>query len=175
MNTTFHKSRFLLTGLSVALVVSLIFFVYTRFGKGDVLVRQDDVAQSSVPQRTDDSGFVTLSIGSAVVHAEIARTTEQRVRGLSGRGSLGDDEGMLFVFPVPDTYGIWMPDMHFPIDIIWLDEAMQVVDIKENATPESYPETFRPRRPASYVLEVSSGYTKENGIYIGTQGTTVRE
>ncbi len=169
MYTHVHRSHFLLLTLSVALTVGLVLLVYSRVGNQTEIQKQDGSSPINVSKTPNDFGFVTLSIGSATVRAEIAETTEQRVRGLSGRVQLGKDEGMLFVFSVPGTYAIWMPDMNFPIDIIWLDENMNVVDIKEHATPESYPEKFKPNKPASYVLEVSSGYVKEKGIQVGTK------
>jgi len=76
---------------------------------------------------------------------------------------------MLFIFPKSDKQSFWMPDMRFAIDIIWLDEYMKVVHIKESATPESYPEKFTTSVPAKYVLEVPAGFSKEKGIVVGDQ------
>jgi len=57
-----------------------------------------------------------------VVTAEIAKTEEERARGLMFRDRLGENEGMLFIFEEPDFYSFWMKNMKFPIDIIWLSE-----------------------------------------------------
>ncbi len=45
---------------------------------------------------------------------------QSRSRGLSGKKSLAEDEGMLFVFELAGKYGFWMPDMRFDIDIVWI-------------------------------------------------------
>jgi uncharacterized membrane protein (UPF0127 family) len=112
-----------------------------------------------------------LTIGTATVVLEIADTPEALHRGLSGRNSLAEDHGLLFVFPTPDRYGFWMPDMHFAIDIIWLDDKLRVVYIKNDATPDTYPEVFKPDTPARYVLEVPAGYAASHGIVVGTQAS----
>lgn len=64
---------------------------------------------------------------------------------------------MLFVFDRPDRYGFWMRDMHFAIDIVWIDNNWRIVDITHELTPESYPNTFAPSAPALYALEVPAG------------------
>lgn len=111
--------------------------------------------------------ILNLTIGGAEVITEVANTPELRQKGLSGRLALPEGSGMLFVFSEPSIEGFWMPDMHFSIDIIWLDQAFTVVHSKENATPESYPEVFAPPVPASYVLEVPTGFVRKFGIKNG--------
>ena len=64
---------------------------------------------------------------------------------------------MLFVFPDNDQHGIWMKDMKFPIDIIWISENYNIVHVKKDATPESYPTVFKNSKPARYVLELPAG------------------
>jgi len=64
---------------------------------------------------------------------------------------------MLFVFENPGIHGIWMKDMKFPIDIIWLDKDMSVISKELNVSPDTYPQVFYPSREAYYVLEVKAG------------------
>ena len=75
----------------------------------------------------------------------------------------------MFVFDQLDFHGIWMKDMKFPIDIIWLDDTQQVVTIKTYISPDSYPEVFRPTQESLYVLEVPAGFVKTAEIKIGDQ------
>jgi uncharacterized membrane protein (UPF0127 family) len=101
------------------------------------------------------------------VPVEIVSTEEKMTRGLSGRPSLVPGQGMLFAFTGEDTYGIWMKDMNFAIDILWIDAKGAVVDMQPRATPDSYPLIFKPRRPALYVLEVEAGFIDQHGVRIG--------
>lgn len=88
---------------------------------------------------------------------EVVDTEAGREKGLSERDALPQGEGMLFVFPEDDDWPIWMLQMRFPIDIIWLDANKTIVGIKENATPGSYPEAFRADAQSRYVIELNAG------------------
>lgn len=99
----------------------------------------------------------TLEIGGKTIIIELADTPAERERGLSGKESLPEGHGLLFIFDKPDLYGFWMKEMNFPIDVVWLDESMVVVDIEKNVTPDSFPHIFYPPRPVKYVLETNVG------------------
>lgn len=87
--------------------------------------------------------------------------------GLAKYDYLPINQGMLFVFQEDDYHGIWMKNMKFPIDIIWLDEDFSVVDIIDNVRPESYPKVFYPKDLARHVLELNAGRVEELEIIIG--------
>lgn len=110
---------------------------------------------------------VTIVFKNVVVKASIADTEDLREKGLSGRVTLPDGEGMWFVYQKNGLYSYWMPEMHFPIDIVWFDENLHVVYLQENATPESYPHVFTPNVLSRYVLEVPGGFVQKNGIVLG--------
>ena len=110
-------------------------------------------------------------IGETVIKIEIADSKKDRIAGLSNKPYLEDDNGLFFVFDKSDFHGIWMKDMNFPIDIIWLDSSLQIVDFKENARPYSYPETFKPNKKALYVLEVPRNFISRNYLKKGDQMT----
>ena len=59
--------------------------------------------------------------------------------------------------------------MDFPIDIIWIDENKKIIDLTEDARPDSYPQTFVSKNPALYVLEVNAGTIKKYEIKIGEE------
>lgn len=106
-------------------------------------------------------------IGGQTVKVMIADSEDERVKGLSGRRSLAANRGMLFIFDETGNYGIWMKDMRFPIDVIWIN-GNEVVDIKADIAPETYPAVFTPQEPAQYVLEVNTGFSAEHGIEKGS-------
>jgi len=98
-----------------------------------------------------------MTIGTTTLRVEIAETSDAHVKGLSGRSKLTDGTGMLFIFDHPDLYGFWMPDMKFPIDIIWFGDDWHIVDIASDVSPDSYPKVFVPKAKAQYVLEAPAG------------------
>ena len=128
--------------------------------------------------------FVVLTILGVVVWGIMPHMTQARLggfnlsletvtepqaqeRGLSRRSGLGAHDGMLFVFPHDDYYSFWMKDMKFPIDILWLDANYTIVDSAQAVQPSSYPQTFAPRVPARYVVELPAGFFVEHSLKIG--------
>mgnify|MGYP001178230261 CR=1 FL=1 len=103
------------------------------------------------------------------IDVTVVSTPKERERGLSGWNRLGEKQGMLFVFNDSGTYCMWMKDMKFAIDMVWLDGDKKVTNIKQNATPESYPEPFCNKDDAKYVLELPEGSVSKYGIKSGNQ------
>ena len=56
-------------------------------------------------------------------------------KGLSGHPILPPGEGMFFIFHDLSEYSMWMPEMRFPLDVIWLDENLVVVHRNLNCPP----------------------------------------
>lgn len=109
----------------------------------------------------------TISVGDARVVVEVADTDILRTQGLSGRTALPAGRGMLFVFDGDAAWGIWMKDMRFAIDILWLTADGTIVHVEHNVAPDTYPTTFAPPAPARYVLELPAGYTAALGVVVG--------
>jgi len=113
-----------------------------------------------------------VHIGDGVFTTRVAKTDAERSKGLSGTGELRSDQAMLLVFDHDDKGSIWMKDMNYAIDIVWLDKDKKVVYIVKNAPPESYPyEKFVPKQDARYVLELPAGTVNKKAINIGLQAT----
>ena len=108
-------------------------------------------------------------LGGKEYALEIADDADEHQKGLSGRTQLPAGQGMLFIFPISGNYGIWMKDMNFAIDIIWLDAERRIVGLKENAQPASYPEIFYGEDDNLYVIEINAGEIAETGLQIGDQ------
>jgi uncharacterized membrane protein (UPF0127 family) len=113
---------------------------------------------------------VTLRLGDGVFLARVANTPDMREKGLGGTNGLREEEGMLFVFDTDDKWSMWMKDVKYPIDIVWLSSEKKVVYIVKNAPPESYPyENFMPKQDARYVVELPAGTVGKKIITIGKQ------
>jgi hypothetical protein len=110
----------------------------------------------------------TIVIGAHVtVTVELARSLDEKVRGLSGRPGLKRGAGMLFVYDRPQPIGIWMKDMRFSLDLLWIREG-RVVHIERNAPPLA---AVGPERvytaTGDMVLEVPAGFTADRKIKVG--------
>lgn len=119
-------------------------------------------------------GGARVIIGDAVYWVDLALTPEERTRGLSGRPSLNIHAGMLFVYDDDGPRTFWMPDMHFPLDMVWI-RADCIVDGVTDHVPNPLPETPRdelPRYPSTgpvrFVLEINAGQAELNNITPGS-------
>ena len=108
--------------------------------------------------------FPYVQINNTKIPVELAQTEAEVQKGLSGRASLDAEKGLLFIFSKPDYYRFWMPDMNFPIDIVWIVEG-EVIGIHENISnrfdPKN-PKFYTPPRPINRVLELNAGFAKKN-------------
>jgi len=124
-----------------------------------------------ITQENGDSRLIltrtVVDVGGNTFDVMVADTQAKRTRGLSGREILAIDEGLFFIFENPGAPAIWMKDVRFSIDIIWISEDLRVVYIKNDVSPQSFPEIFTPTGEALYVLEVNSGTVTDKKIKIG--------
>ncbi len=116
--------------------------------------------------KTDANTTIHLRRDLAV-SVEVADTDAELIRGLSGSDPLPENTGMLFIFPEDGYPAIWMKDMRFAIDIIWINSEGAIVSIAPGVTPDTYPQTFKPAQTARYVLEVNAGYADARNLGVG--------
>lgn len=126
------------------------------------------VVQKIINKEITDLKTAQVKINGTTIEAEIADGFLSRMRGLSGRESLGENKGMLFIFGNSAVQSFWMKDMNFAIDIIWFDND-KVVGFAENAQPpkDGNISSFRSPSAVNKVLEINAGSVKKLGIKIG--------
>lgn len=105
---------------------------------------------------------------SLLINVEVADTPDARRIGLMNRNGLNENYGMLFVFEKEMQDPFWMKDTHISLDLIFLDKNYNVVDLLENAEPESERLLFS-KTSYRYVLEVNGGTAKKQDIRVGDQ------
>lgn len=111
--------------------------------------------------------YASFQIGEKNISVQVFDDLGERVKGLSGVKKLNDDEGAFFIFDKPDFYGIWMKEMNFAIDIVWIDEDFKIVYVENNVLPTTFPKVFYPSQKSLYVLEIGAGFLQKNEIKIG--------
>lgn len=148
------------TSFLIALGIILVLFVFLAFGARYFFVKE-------VGEWKDES-IVSFRIGSAEARAEVASSPQKKQRGLSGRESLPENQGMLFVFEHASSRSFWMYEMNFPLDFIWIREH-KVVGITKNVpvyTDDSIT-TLRSPEPADMILEFEAGTVERLDIKEG--------
>jgi uncharacterized membrane protein (UPF0127 family) len=113
----------------------------------------------------------TIKIDNVVLEVQIADTDLLRTQGLMFQEELPFDQGMLFVFEGEERRSIWMLNMQFSLDILWLDIEGNILHIEKNVPPcktaletATCPSYKGDNKLAKYVLEVTSGFVDEYSI-----------
>lgn len=116
--------------------------------------------------------FLQLRVKTLDINAQVANSQNLRKKGLSNKESLSLNSGMLFVFDKAGDWGIWMKDMKFAIDIIWINAEKQIIAIAKNVPPQ--PKTkdkdliiYKPGKNAKYILEINAGLSVRHGLVEG--------
>jgi uncharacterized membrane protein (UPF0127 family) len=103
--------------------------------------------------------IVNLTRGGALCVGEMADRPLPRMRGLIGRRGLPAGEGLL-LHPAPAIHTAFV---RFPIDALFLDRELRVLDIVERLRPWRI--ASRPRARA--VLELAAGESARRGVEVG--------
>ena len=129
--------------------------------------------------KLSDGDTLRLSIGtnsSRTCTVEIVASPDAIMKGLSGREPLISGHGMLFVFPEISRQSMWMPEMKFPLDIIWLDETLTVVHMNYDCKPcksrsdcTNYSSVYQ----VKYAIEFKADDADVYGFSVGTQLTVI--
>lgn len=155
------KFLFFLFGVIAAIVGISIYFLnspsISTVGVDEcekhMYITQTDVQLSSKSKQTFD--------------LEFAITPTKQESGLSLRECMPKYSAMVFLYATDDKFGIWMKNMNFAIDVVWLDKDKKIVTIVNDMQPSSYPKIHYPTEDARYVIEVRSGVANEVGFAVG--------
>ncbi|MDP8938472.1 MAG: DUF192 domain-containing protein [Actinomycetota bacterium] len=106
--------------------------------------------------------------------ALLARTDEQRARGLMQRRDLSGYDGMLFDFAGPTTGAFWMKDTPLPLSIAWFDASGRFVSATdmEPCLNQSQCRSYSATGPYRYALEVPKGGLRGLGVGPGARLVT---
>ncbi len=116
-------------------------------------------------------GQAWVIFDSDTVRAEVASTPEAREQGLMGRLEVPPGTGMLFVFPDTELRSFWMKDTFVSLDIAFINESFDVVDIKQMEAEDT--NLTDSTAPSSFALEVVQGWLEDHGVEIGDRVTIV--
>jgi uncharacterized membrane protein (UPF0127 family) len=116
---------------------------------------------------------------------EVAASDAEHHRGLSGRSSIDDRGGMIFVFADEDYQAFVMRDIAIPLDLIYIDSAGRVIDLHamlpepprganenisepaQNAAYDARLKLYTSKTPARFAIEVRSGTIASLNIHEG--------
>jgi len=113
---------------------------------------------------------ITVSLQGHVLTLEVVTSTADLQKGLGGRASMPPDHGMLFLFAESNNYPFWTKGMHFPLDIIWLNNGTIVagaINMRPPAASFGIPDIYAPNSSANQVIELNADQLQRFGLYQG--------
>ena len=113
----------------------------------------------------------TGTVGICEFQLELANDDEERGKGLMHRTSMPMDQGMFFVFDLEDELNFWMKNTLIPLDIVFFDRTLRVVDVQSmmpehEIAPAPLP-FYTSAVPAKFALEVNAGVGSKCSIKLG--------
>lgn len=102
------------------------------------------------------------------LYLEIADTAPKREQGLMWRKELGENKGMLFVYPYETDQAFWMKNTYVSLDIIFLDKALNVVGVLEHL-PKLSEQSRSINKPSQYAIEANASSVKKWGLNTGSK------
>ena len=110
----------------------------------------------------------TISIDGHKLLVKVADTPAKREQGLQEILSLGDNEGMLFVFTEAKPVSMWNKNLRLDLDILWV-KNFTVIEV-DSLPKMDGPRTVNLDSPAGgvdMVIEAPAGWVLQNGIRPG--------
>lgn len=126
------------------------------------------------PKPTTLEDFPTRPVtlpGGQVIRVETMIDNVELLRGMMFRTSLAPDRGMLFVYPRPEHYQMFMYQTLIPLDIVWMDANRRIMAMDENLPPcktkASQCQKYGGKQFVSYALEIPGGMARKFGLQLG--------
>jgi uncharacterized membrane protein (UPF0127 family) len=111
-----------------------------------------------------------LHVGPQAVTAELADTAETMSMGLMFRESLGENEGMLFVYQEPRTVSFWMKNTRLPLSIGFIDPQGTLLEVHDMQPFDTNTTESRSSR-VRYALEMNQGWFEKHKLGPGSAVT----
>jgi uncharacterized membrane protein (UPF0127 family) len=109
--------------------------------------------------------FIT-GTGSHAITVEVADSEQNRETGLMFRRSIGEKEGMLFIYDREQDITMWMKNTYISLDMIFVRRGGVISHIATNTEPFSE-NIISSEGPALAVIEMGSGSAKRLGMKPG--------
>ena len=130
------------------------------------------------PERTElKKGTVRLD--DAVITVEVADTAAERQRWLTFRQDpLPMDTALLLKYDAPDLHEVWMLNIEYNLDLVWINQDGKVVYVIEDAAPcqslvETVSCTYKTTSKSLYVMAATAGFADAHGVTTDSSMTII--
>jgi uncharacterized protein len=98
----------------------------------------------------------------------IADSDQRRARGLMFVKHIGEDEGMLFIYPQAMRASMWMKNTFIPLDMLFVAADGKVMQVVHNTEPQSL-KTIESDSEVTAVIELKGGTASKLHIAKGAR------
>ena len=108
----------------------------------------------------EEEKMINITLGNKQYKVQEAKTNEEKIKGLQNVKELNQDEGMIFYFDPPQTVEFWMRDTQIPLDIIFINDDQEVIEVYQGQPND---DTLHTVENVAYVVEVNQGSGVQEG------------
>jgi len=102
------------------------------------------------------------------IACEVAKSIGAKTKGLMYKSFLPKDKGMLFPFWFPWIRGFWMKNVDIPLDIIFINRNLKILNICEADVDSGWlHKIYWSQGLCKYVVECNKGFCKKHKILTG--------
>ena len=112
----------------------------------------------------------TIRIDDDVIKVEIAESRADKQRWLMFREErLPLNSAMILVYEKSDLYSMWLLNIEYNLDLIWINENGNIVYMVKDAEPckntfDAASCTYKNTKAAKYIIAAASGFIEEHDI-----------
>ena len=127
---------------------------------------QKEMVKPEFNEEKGQRNTVKLHMGGVPVTLEVAKTNQEKARGLMHRKKLPPDRGMIFIYPEPKVMSFYMRDTVIPLSIAFIRSDGTIVNIEE-MRPLVVEPSYMSKSMCLYAIEMNQGWFEAHGIQAG--------
>ena len=148
----------------IAVIIPVLVAAVTIGSLGLVFIPQE------IKNKQIDFAEGTIRIDDDVIKVEIAESRADKQRWLMFREErLPFNSAMILVYEKSDLYSMWLLNIEYNLDLIWINENGNIVYMVKDAEPckntfDAASCTYKNTKAAKYIIAAASGFIEEHDI-----------
>lgn len=148
----------------IAVIIPVLVAAVTIGSLGLVFIPQE------IKNKQIDFAEGTVRIDDDVIKVEIAESRADKQRWLMFREErLPLNSAMILVYEKSDLYSMWLLNIEYNLDLIWINENGNIVYMVKDAEPckntfDAASCTYKNTKAAKYIIAAASGFIEEHDI-----------
>ena len=148
----------------IAVIIPVLVAAVTIGSLGLVFIPQE------IKNKQIDFPEGTIRIDDDVIKVEVAESRADKQRWLMFREErLPLNSAMILIYEKSDLYALWLLNIEYNLDLIWINENGNIVYMVKDADPcknalDAASCTYKNTKPAKYIIAAASGFIEEHDI-----------